>query len=149
MRRHSNTQPPRRPGQGESFSAIFGGSSKAGTDPGAALPRTTIPPRYLAGSDTLQDVLGHTPSCIALSRQGAVSSCDCRIRPIEDPAVVISMVVQYVRLSGYRKRSLPPVLTELLSRQLEGGDPACRIVAASLVFLGVLDSRILRGGAAR
>lgn len=149
MRRHSNTPPPRQPGQRESFSAIFGGSSTAGTDPGAALPRPTIPPRYLAGSDTLQNVLGHTPSCIALSRQGAVSSCDCRIRPIEDPAVVISMVIQYVRLSGYGKHSLPPVLTELLSRQLEGGDPACRVVAAWLVDLGVLDARILRGGAAR
>jgi hypothetical protein len=100
MRRHSNTPPPRRPDQGESFSAIFGGSSKAETDPRAALPRPTIPPRYLAGSDVLQDVLGHTPSCIALSRRGAISSCDCRIRPIEDPAVVISMVIQYVRLCG-------------------------------------------------
>lgn len=149
MRRHSNTPPPRRPGQGESFSAIFGGSSKAGTSGGAALPRPTIPPRYLAGSDTLQDVLGHTSSCIALSRQGAVSSCDCRIRPIEDPAVVISMVIQYVRLSGYGKRPLPSILIELLSRQMEGGDPACRVVAAWLVDLGVLDARILRGGAAR
>ncbi len=146
MRRHSSTPPPL---QGGSSSAMFGGSSKAGTDPRPALPRPTIPPRYLAGSDTLQDVLGHTPSCIALSRQGAVSSCDCRIRPIEDPAVVISMVIQYVRLSGYGKRSLPPVLTELLSRQLEGGDPACRVVAAWLVDLGVLDARILRGEASR
>lgn len=149
MRRHSNTPPPLRPGQGESFSAIFGGSSKAGTGGGAALPRPTIPPRYLAGSDTLQDVLGHTSSCIALSRQGAVSSCDCRIRPIEDPAVVISMVIQYVRLSGYGKRPLPSILIELLSRQLEGGDPACRVVAAWLVDLGVLDARILRGGTTR
>jgi hypothetical protein len=149
MRRHSNTPPPRRPGQGESFGAIFGGSSKAGTDPGAAVPRPTIPPRYLVGSDVLQDVLGHTPSCIALSRQGAVSSCDCRIRPIEDPAVVISMVIQYVRLGGYGKRPLPSILVELLTRQLEFGDPACRVVTAWLVDLGMLDARILRRGAAR
>ncbi len=144
MRRNSNTTPPRRPGHEESFSGIFGVSHSRGASPATKLPRPTIPPRYLVGSNNLQNVLGHSPSCIALSRQGAVSSCDCRIRPLEDPAVVISMVIQYVRVTGYRKRSLPSILTELLSRQLQGGDPACRVVAAWLVDRGVLDPRILR-----
>lgn len=149
MRRHSITPPPQSPGNEETLSAILGVSSGAGTEPKPELPRPTIPPRYLAGSGELQDILGHAPGCIALSRQGAISSCDCRIRPIEDPAVVISMVVQYVRLTGYGKRPLPSVMRELLLRQLQGGDPACRVVAAWLVDLGVLDARNLRGGAAR
>ncbi len=111
---------------------------------GRALPAPNVKPRMLAGSDELQSVLGHSATCIALSRKGALSSCDCTRRPIEDPAVVISIVVQYVRISGNGKRPLPALVTELLSRQIEAGDPACRVIANWLVGLDLIDERVLR-----
>jgi len=112
-------------------------------------PRPTVPPRILSGSDGLQNLLGHSAACIALSREGAIASCDCRTRPLEDPAIVIGMIVQYVRTSGYGKRPLPDLLLELLVRQLLHGDPACRMVANWLSELGILPSGILRGRLAR
>ncbi|RWK29816.1 hypothetical protein [Mesorhizobium sp.] len=107
------------------------------------LPRPTVPPRILSGSDALQDVLGHSPTCIALSRQGAISSCDCRIRPLEDPAVVIGMIVRFVRMTGHGRSPLPSTIVELLFRQLQDGDPACLVIAFWLVDLGLLEARIL------
>lgn len=111
---------------------------------GRSLPAPNVKPRMLAGSDELQNALGHSPTCISLSRRGVLSSCDCTMRPIEDPAVVISIVVQYVRMSGNGKRPLPALVTELLSRQVEAGDPACRVIANWLVNLDLLDEKVLR-----
>lgn len=107
-------------------------------------PRPNVKPRMLTGSEELQGVLGHSASCIALSRKGEVSSCDCTLRPLEDPAVVISIVVQYVRMSGNGERPLPALVTELLTRQVQAGDPACRVIANWLVGLDLLDERVLR-----
>jgi hypothetical protein len=111
---------------------------------GRALPLPTVKPRILAGSDELQSVLGHSATCIALSRKGVLSSCDCTVRPLEDPAVVISIVVQFVRMSGNGKRPLPPLVTEFLTRQIEAGDPACRVIANWLVGMDLIDEKILR-----
>lgn len=111
--------------------------------PDAHLPRPTVPPRILHGSDELQIVLGHSPRCVSLSRQGAISSCDCRIRALPDPAIVIGMIIRFVRATGHGRRPLPLPLTELLALHLQQGDPSCRVIAHWLVGIGLIEHRIL------
>lgn len=141
MRKHNGSPTRRKAAKTASFPTMRDTSRSA--DAGVRLPRPTMPPRMLPGSEAYQDVLGHSATCIALSRRGEISACDCRIRPIEDPAVTVATIVHYVRVTGYGKQPLPTLMTELLSRQLCVGDPACRMVAAWLVELGLLDEQIL------
>lgn len=107
--------------------------------------RPTVPARLLEGSNELQAILGHTESCISLSRQGAVSSCDCSIRPLDDPAVVVGMVVHFVRFLGGRA-PLPISIQELLIGQLRKGDAGCWVIADWLVETGIIAARILPPG---
>ena len=114
-----------------------------------ALPLPTVPPRILAGSFPLERARGHSASCVALSRQGAISSCDCSVRPIEDPAIIVGLILRFVRTSGGRKIPLPVSLIDPLFRLLQAGDPTCLVIAAWLIDLGLLEARILeprRGG---
>lgn len=104
--------------------------------------RPTVPARLLEGSNELQTILGHSESCIAFSRQGAVSSCDCSIRPLDDPAVVVGMVVHFVRFLGGRA-PLPISIQELLIGQLRKGDAGCWVIADWLVETGIIAARIL------
>jgi len=137
-------RPPRQAHPGnESHAIVPSALSGAENRQTINLPEPTVAPRLLAGSEGLQAALGHAPSCIALSRQGALASCDCSIRPLEDPAVVVGIIVQFVRLSGHGARPLPAPLTELLIRQVEAGDLACRVVANWLVGLQLIDARIM------
>lgn len=140
-------RPPRHVQSGnESHAIVPSALSEAGNRQTINLPEPTVGPRLLAGSERFQAALGHAPSCIALSRRGALASCDCSIRPLEDPAVVVGIIVQFVRLSGDGARPLPALLTELLIRQVEAGDAACRVVANWLVGLQLIDARILGRG---
>jgi len=104
--------------------------------------RPTVPARLLEGSNELQAVMGHSESCNAFSRQGAVSSCDCSIRPLDDPAVVVGMVVHFVRFLGGRA-PLPISIQELLIGQLRKGDAGCWVIADWLVETGIIAARIL------
>ena len=102
-----------------------------------------VAPRRLRGTPELLATLGHTPGCIELSRRGVISSCDCRIAPLEDPAIVVGMVVRFVQMVKPIRTALPDVVVELLVRQLIEGEPACWVIADWLVDLGLLDSRLL------
>lgn len=106
-------------------------------------PKPTVGPRRLRGTPELLAALGHAPGCIELSRRGAISSCDCRIAPLEDPAIVVGMVIRFVQMVKPVRSALPDVVVELLVRQLIEGDAACWVIADWLVDLGLLDSRIL------
>ncbi|NMG38931.1 hypothetical protein GRZ55_06710 [Chelativorans sp. ZYF759] len=103
----------------------------------------TVAPRPLRGTPELLAALGHAPGCIELSKQGSISSCDCAIAPLEDPAIVVGMVIRLVRMVRPIGASLPDVVVELLFRQLLAREPACWVIADWLVDLGLLDSQIL------
>lgn len=113
--------------------------------PDMHLPQPTVPPRIPYGSDELQIALGHSARCVSLSRLGAISSCDCRIRALPDSAVVIGMIIRFVRATGHGRRPLPPPLTELLALHLQQGDPSCRVIARWLARLGLIEDRVLAG----
>ncbi|MBL0934820.1 MAG: hypothetical protein IBJ07_08725 [Rhizobiaceae bacterium] len=151
MRQRPDGKPTSRKRIGESIKPLrqngFRAKRRAGKH--RALPLPTVPPRILAGSDPLQRARGHSASCVALSRQGAISSCDCSVRPLEDPAVIAGLILRFVRTSGGRKVPLPTSLIEPLFRLLQSGDPTCLVIAAWLIDLGLLEARILetrRGG---
>lgn len=114
------------------------------TAPSGSLPEPTIPPRLLAGSDEEMRADGHSASCISLSRQGAICSCDCRVSPPPDPAELIGEIIRFVRRNRPGIRALPTRLTASLLRHLEEGEPSCRIVANWLVANGIRDARIRR-----
>lgn len=106
-------------------------------------PSTTVPPRILFGDDRALRAAGHSQTCIELNRRGAISSCDCRIQPLPDSAVLISAIIRFVRRHRPGIRALPAHLTELLIQHLRESDPTCRVVANWLFAIGVRDSRIL------
>lgn len=112
--------------------------------PVGSLPQATIPPRVLAGSEEEMRAYGHSASCISLSRQGAICSCDCRVSLPPDLAELIGEIIRFVRRNRPGIRALPAGLTASLLRHLEVGDPSCRIVANWLVANGVRDARIQR-----
>lgn len=151
MRQRPDAKPTSRERIGESIRPFERSRFQARDGRGRhhALPLPTVPPRVLAGSDPLQRARGHSASCVALSRQGAISSCDCSVRALEDPAMIVGLILRFVRTSGGRKIPLPVSLVEPLFRLLQAGDPTCLVIAAWLIDLGLLEARILeprRGG---
>jgi hypothetical protein len=88
-------------------------------------------------------LLGHSESCATLRRAGAIVSCDCRTKPMEDPAVAVGMAVHFARISMAQRVALPAVIIELLARRVEEGDPACVMVAEWLETAGLLNLKPL------
>lgn len=112
-------------------------ASAAALDP--TMPVSTIVPSRQPGSAALLGLLGHTPSCIALSSEGLVSSCDCRLSRLHDPSIVIGVVMHYARLAMAQRAALPTLIVELLTHHVDAGDPACIMVAEWLDRSGLLD----------
>jgi hypothetical protein len=82
----------------------------------------TVRPKPASASHDLLTYLGHSESCAALRRRGRVASCDCPIKPLEDPAITIGLVIHFARMSLAQHCPIPPVLIELLARRVEEGD---------------------------
>jgi hypothetical protein len=103
----------------------------------------TVQPKKATASLPLLMLLGHSESCAELRRAGRVMACDCRIRPMEDPAVTVGLVIHYARISLAQKVPMPAVIIELLSRRVEEGEPACIMVAEWCDSSGLLDLKPL------
>lgn len=109
----------------------------------------TVSPKKATASLPLLTLLGHRESCAVLRRAGRIASCDCRIKPMEDPAVTVGLAIHFARISLAQRAPLPPVIIELLARRVEEGDPACVMVAEWLDTCGLLDLKPLRGSKRR
>ena len=103
----------------------------------------TIRSRKASASKQLLTLLGHNASCAGLRRAGGIASCDCRIKPMEDPAVTVGLAIHFARISLAQRSPLPAVIIELLARRVEEGDPACVMVAEWLETCGLLDLKPL------
>jgi hypothetical protein len=103
------------------------------------LPSPTVRPRPASASHDLLTYLGHSESCAALRRRGMIVSCDCQIKPLEDPAITIGLVIHFARMSLAQHCAIPPVLIELLARRVEEGDAACIIIAEWLDSIGLAE----------
>ncbi|ODA91863.1 hypothetical protein BFX40_02465 [Mesorhizobium sp. SEMIA 3007] len=88
-------------------------------------------------------LLGHSESCAELRRAGGITACDCRIKPMEDPAVTVGLVIHYARISLAQRVPIPTVIIELLTRRIEEGDPACIMVAEWCDASGLLNLKPL------
>lgn len=104
-------------------------------------PTPTVPLRKSTASPQLLHLMGHHPSCIALTGASQIYSCDCRINPVDDPAVTIGLAIHSARVCLSQKSPMPPVVVELLARRLAEGDPACRMVAEWLESCGLIQVR--------
>ncbi|TPI59862.1 hypothetical protein FJ420_21305 [Mesorhizobium sp. B3-1-3] len=105
--------------------------------PVARLPEATVQVAKASTSHELLTFIGHTESCAALRRAGLISSCDCQINPVEDPAITIALMVQSARISLAQGSPIPPMFIELLARRVEEGDAACMMVAEWLDAIGL------------
>jgi hypothetical protein len=101
-------------------------------------PAPTLAARKATASQQLLTLLGHSESCADLRRAGRIASCDCRIKPMEDPAVTVGLAIHFARISLAQRAPLPPVIIELLAQRVEEGDPACVMVAEWLETCGLL-----------
>lgn len=110
--------------------------------PSASAAGTIIPSKATASLPLLM-LLGHRESCALLRRAGAIVSCDCRTKPMEDPAVAVGLAVHFARISLAQRVALPPAIIELLARRVEDGDAACIMVAEWLDASGLLDLKQL------
>lgn len=119
--------------------------SKPRRSPGSAAGKfaPTLRPRKATDSLPLLMLLGHSESCAELRRSGRLAACDCKIKPMEDPAVTVALVVHYAKLSLAQRVPIPPVIIELLTRRVEEGDPACIMVAEWCDTSGLLDLKTL------
>jgi hypothetical protein len=106
--------------------------------PAVGKPGPTIRPGKATASLPLLMLLGHSESCATLRRAGAIASCDCRTKPMEDPAVAVGLAVNFARISLAQRVALPDVIIELLARRVEEGDAACVMVAEWLETAGLL-----------
>src|SRR5690606_22155716 len=104
-----------------------------------ALPVSTIAIPRKTGSPALLELLGHTPSCVHLSKAGLVASCDCKLGQMQDPAIAIGVVIHFARLAMAQRAGLPTLIAELLTIHLEAGDPACIMVAEWLERSGLIE----------
>jgi hypothetical protein len=103
------------------------------------LPAPTVRPKPASASHDLLTYLGHSESCAALRRRGMIVSCDCQIKPLEDPAITIGLVIHFARMSLAQHCAIPPVLIELLARRVEEGDAACIMIAEWLDAIGLAE----------
>ncbi|MGY3331227.1 hypothetical protein ACVILI_004244 [Mesorhizobium sp. USDA 4775] len=103
----------------------------------------TVKPRKATASLPLLMLLGHSESCAELRRAGGITACDCRIKPMEDPAVTVGLVIHYARISLAQRVPIPTVIIELLTRRIEEGDPACIMVAEWCDASGLLNLKPL------
>lgn len=88
---------------------------------------------------TVLELLGHSPECARLARAGLLTSCHCRVKAADDPAVVVGLAVHFARSALTHGVPLPASVVERLTKAVEAGDPACRTVAAWLADLGLLE----------
>ncbi|MET3791903.1 hypothetical protein [Aquamicrobium terrae] len=107
--------------------------------PAIGKPGPTIRPGKATASLPLLMLIGHSESCATLRRAGAIASCDCRIKPMEDPAVAVGLAVHFARISLSQRVALPDVIIELLARRVEEGDAACMMVAEWLETAGLVN----------
>jgi hypothetical protein len=103
------------------------------------LPTPTVRPKPASASHGLLTYLGHSESCAALRRRGMIVSCDCPIKPLEDPAITIGLVIHFARMSLAQHCAIPPVLIELLARRVEEGDAASIMIAEWLDAIGLAE----------
>jgi hypothetical protein len=103
------------------------------------LPAPTVRPKPASASHDLLTYLGHSKSCAALRRRGMIVSCDCPIKPLEDPAITIGLVIHFARMSLAQHCAIPPVLIELLARRVEEGDAASIMIAEWLDTIGLAE----------
>jgi hypothetical protein len=103
------------------------------------LPAPTVRPMPASASHDLLTYLGHSESCAALRRRGMIASCDCPIKPLEDPAITIGLIIHFARMSLARHCPIPPVLVELLARRVEEGDAASIMIAEWLDTIGLAE----------
>jgi hypothetical protein len=103
------------------------------------LPAPTVRPKPASTSHDLLTYLGHSESCAALRRRGMIVSCDCPIKPLEDPAITIGLVIRFARISLVQRCAIPPVLIELLARRVEEGDAASIMIAEWLDAIGLAE----------
>jgi hypothetical protein len=107
--------------------------------PAVGKPGPTIRPIKATASLPLLMLIGHSESCATLRRAGAIASCDCRTKPMEDPAVAVGLAVHFARISLAQRVALPDVIIELLARRVEEGDAACMMVAEWLETAGLVN----------
>lgn len=98
----------------------------------------TVPPIATTASVDLLKLIGHHESCARLQRGRAISSCDCRRGPMDDPSIAIGLVMHYARISLAQRVAIPSVIIELLIRHVDRGDLACRMVVEWLDTSGLL-----------
>jgi hypothetical protein len=103
----------------------------------------TIRPSKATASLPLLMLIGHSESCATLRRAGAIASCDCQTKPMEDPAVAVGLAVHFARISLSQRVALPDVIIELLARRVEEGDAACVMVAEWLETAGLVNLKSL------
>jgi hypothetical protein len=111
--------------------------------PAVCKPVPTIRPSKATASLPLLMLIGHSESCATLRRAGAIASCDCRIKPMEDPAVAVGLAVHFARISLAQRVALPDAIIELLARRVEEGDAACVMVAEWLETAGLVNLKSL------
>lgn len=87
----------------------------------------------------LLGVLGHSERCIEQARSGRIATCDCDIRPMEDPAVAVGLALHSARIAMTRGIPIPSTVLELLACRVGEGDPACMMVARWLEGTGLAD----------
>lgn len=98
----------------------------------------TVPPTVTTASVDLLKLIGHHESCARLQRARSISSCDCRRGPMDDPSIAIGLVMHYARISLAQRVAIPAVIIELLTRHVDRGDLACRMVVEWLDTAGLL-----------
>lgn len=111
--------------------------------PAVGKPGPTIRPIKATASLPLLMLIGHSESCATLRRAGAITSCDCRTKSMEDPAIAVGLAVHFARISLSQRVALPDVIIELLARRVEEGDAACTMVAEWLETAGLVNLKSL------
>lgn len=103
-----------------------------------ATPVPNVPPTRTTASVDLLKLIGHHESCARLQRAQSISSCDCRRGSMDDPSIAIGLVMHFARISLSQRVAIPAVIMELLTRHVERGDLACRMVVEWLDTSGLI-----------
>jgi len=82
--------------------------------------------------NTMYALMGHSPDCIAKVRRGLIVSCDCRTKPVEDPAVAVGLALRYERIARTGKIAFPKSIVRLVEAGATRGDEACRMMLERL-----------------